>query len=125
MFVLGTIYGDDTNELFDGDKAISYYTRAIELKPDYYDAIYNLGALYINLSNKIKEQADAITGFSKAEQQQYDSLIEQANELVRTGLPYVQQAYEAQPSPELKSVLKSMYVRLNMLEEAKALDAEE
>ena len=125
MFVLGTIYGDDTHDLFDGDKAIEYYTRAIALKPDYYDAIYNLGALYINLSNKIKEQADAITGFSKAEQQQYDSLIEQANELVRTGLPYVQQAYQAQPSPELKSVLKSMYVRLNMLEDAKALDAAE
>ena len=125
MFALGTIYGDDTKELYDADKAVEYYTRAIEAKSDYYDAIYNLGALYINMSNKLKEEADAITGFSKAEQQQYDSLIEQANELVRTGLPYVKQAYEAQPSPELKSVLKSMYVRLNMLEEAKALDAAE
>ena len=124
MFALGTIYGDDTKELYDADKAVNYYTRAINAKPDYYDAIYNLGALYINMSNKLKEEADAITGFSKAEQQQYDSLIEQANELVRTGLPYVKQAYEAQPSPEIKSVLKSMYVRLNMLEEAKALDAE-
>ena len=70
MFALGTIYGDDTKDMFDGDKAIDYYTRAINAKPDYYDAIYNLGALYINMSNKIKEQADAITGFSKAEQQQ-------------------------------------------------------
>ena len=124
MFALGTIYGDDTKDMFDGDKAIDYYTRAINAKPDYYDAIYNLGALYINMSNKIKEQADAITGFSKAEQKQYEDLINQANELIQTGLPYVKQAYEAQPSPEIKSVLKSMYVRLNMLEEAKALDAE-
>ena len=124
MFALGTIYGDDTKDMFDGDKAIDYYTRAINAKPDYYDAIYNLGALYINMANKIKEQADAITGFSKAEQQQYEELSNQANELIRTGLPYVKQAFEAQPSPEIKSVLKSMYVRLNMLEEAKALDAE-
>ena len=124
MFALGTIYGDDTKDLYNGDKAIEYYTRAINAKPDYYDAIYNLGALYINMSNKIKEQADAITGFSKAEQKQYEDLINQANELIQTGLPYVKQAYEAQPSPEIKSVLKSMYVRLNMLEEAKALDAE-
>ena len=124
MFALGTIYGDDTKDMFDGDKAIDYYTRAINAKPDYYDAIYNLGALYINMSNKIKEQADAITGFSKAEQQQYEELSNQANELIRTGLPYVKQAFEAQPSPEIKSVLKSMYVRLNMLEEAKALDVE-
>jgi tetratricopeptide (TPR) repeat protein len=125
MFALGTIYGDDTKDMFDGDKAIDYYTRAINAKPDYYDAIYNLGALYINMSNKIKEQADAITGFSKAEQQQYEELSNQANELIRTGLPYVKQAFEAQPSPEIKSVLKSMYVRLNMLEEAKALEATE
>ena len=125
MFALGTIYGDDTKDMFDGDKAINYYTRAINAKPDYYDAIYNLGALYINMSNKIKEQADAITGFSKAEQKQYEELSNQANDLIRTGLPYVKQAYEAQPSPEIKSVLKSMYVRLNMLEEAKALDAAE
>ena len=125
MFVLGTIYGDDTQELYDADKAVSYYTHAINAKPDYYDAIYNLGALYINMSNKIKEQADAITGFSKAEQKQYEELINQANELIETGLPYVRQAYEAQPSPEIKSVLKSMYVRLNMLEEANALDAAE
>ena len=125
MFVLGTIYGDDTKELYDADKAVEYYTHAINAKPDYYDAIYNLGALYINMSNKIKEQADAITGFSKAEQKQYEELINQANELIETGLPYVRQAYEAQPSPEIKSVLKSMYVRLNMLEEAKALEAEE
>ena len=124
MFALGTIYGDDTKDMYDGDKAVDYYTRAINAKPDYYDAIYNLGALYINMSNKIKEQADAITGFSKAEQQQYEELSNQANELIRSGLPYVKQAFEAQPSPEIKSVLKSMYVRLNMLEEAKALDAE-
>ena len=124
MFALGTIYGDDTKDMFDGDKAVEYYTRAINAKPDYYDAIYNLGALYINMSNKIKEQADAITGFSKAEQKQYEELSNQANDLIRTGLPYVKQAFEAQPSPEIKSVLKSMYVRLNMLEEAKALDAE-
>ena len=125
MFALGTIYGDDTKDLFDGDKAIDYYTRAINAKPDFYDAIYNLGALYINMSNKIKEQADAITGFSKAEQKQYEELINQANALIETGMPYVRQAYEAQPSPEIKAVLKSMYVRLNMLEEAKALDAAE
>ena len=125
MFALGTIFGDDTKELYDADKAVDYYMQAIKVKPDYYDAIYNLGALYINMSNKIKEQADAITGFSKAEQQQYEDLSKQANALIETGLPYVRQAYEAQPSAEIKSVLRSMYVRLNMLEEAKALDAAE
>ncbi len=124
MFALGTIYGDDSKDIYDGDKAVNYYMQAINAKPDYYDAVYNLGALYINMSNKIKEQADEITGFSKAEMEQYDKLIQEANALIETGLPYVRQAYEAQPTPEVKQVLKSMYVRLNMTDEVKALEGE-
>lgn len=124
MFILGTIYGDDTHEIFDADKAIDYYMQAINTNPNYYDAIYNLGALYITLSNKLKAQANEITGFSKAEVERYNALVKEAEDYVRAGLPYVKQAYDAQPSDDLKHVLKSMYVQLNMLEEAKALDAE-
>ena len=124
LFVLGTIYGDENNEVFDADKAVEYYTQAIEINPNYYDAIYNLGAMYITMSNKLKAEANEITGFSKAEVEKYDNLIGQAENLLRTGLPYVKQAYESQPSPEVKSVLKSMYVQLKMNDEAKALDAE-
>ena len=125
LFVLGTIYGDENNgEVFDSDKSVKYYEDAIKIKPDYYDAIYNLGALYITMSNKLKAQANEITGFSKAEIEQYNNLVSQAEELIRTGLPYVKQAYETQPTPEVKSVLKTMYVQLKMNEEAKALDEE-
>lgn len=122
LFILGTIYGDDTHEIFNPDKAIEYYTQAININPEYYDAVYNLGALYITMSNKLKAEANEITGFSKAEVERYDSLVKQAEDLVRTGLPYVKKAYEAQPSDDIKHVLKSMYVQLNMMEEAKALD---
>ena len=125
MFALGTIYGDENNDaIYDADKAVNYYMNAIEVKPDYFDAIYNLGALYITMSNKLKAQANEITGLSKAEIEQYDALIAQAEELLRTGLPYVKQAYETQPSPEVKSVLRTMYVQLKMNEEAKALEEE-
>jgi len=122
LFILGTIYGDEKNDIFDGQKAIDYYMQAIEINPNYYDAVYNLGAMYITLSNKLKAEANEITGFSAEEIAKYDSLVKEAEELVRTGLPYVKQAYEAQPSDDIKQVLKSMYVQLNMLDEAKALD---
>ena len=125
LFVLGTIYGDENNaDVFDSEKAVKYYEDAIKINPNYYDAIYNLGALYITMSNKLKAQANDITGFSKAEIEQYNKLIGDAEELLRTGLPYVKQAYEAQPTPEVKNVLKTMYVQLKMNDEAKALDAE-
>ena len=123
LFVLGTIYGDESNEgLYDTDKARQYYEQALSIKPDYYDAIYNIGVLYTTMANKYIEQANEITGFSKKEQDQYNSLIEQGNELLRTGLPYLKQAYDAQPSDDVKNVLRSIYVKLNMMEEVKALE---
>ena len=121
LFILGTIYGDENNDVYNSDKAIEYYEEAIKVNPNYYDAIYNLGAMYISLSNKLKTQANDLP-LDKVKE--YNELVEQAEELVRTGLPYVKQAYEAQPSPEVKSVLRTMYVQLKMNDEAKALDAE-
>ena len=126
LFVLGTIYGDENNkDVFDTDKAKQYYEQALAINPNYYDAIYNIGVLYTTMANKYIEQANEITGFSKAEQEQYNNLIEQANDLLRTGLPYLQQAYEAQPSDDVKNVLRSIYVTLNMTDEVKALDGRE
>jgi len=123
LFVLGTIYGDENNkDVYDTDKARQYYEQALAINPGYYDATYNIGVLYTGMANKYIEQANEITGFSKAEQEQYNKLIEQANELLRTGLPYLKQAYDAQPSDDVKNVLRSIYVKLNMMEEVKALD---
>ena len=119
LFVLGTIYGDENNDVYDSEKAIKYYEDAIKINPNYYDAVYNLGAMYITLSNKLKTQANELP-LEKVKE--YNALVEQAEALLRTGLPYVKQAYEAQPSPEVKNVLKTMYVQLKMNDEAKALD---
>ena len=125
LFVLGTIYGDETNEgLYDADRARQYYEQALSIKPDYYDATYNLGVLYTGMANKYIKQANEITGISKKELEQYDGLMEQANELLRTGLPYLKQAYDAQPSDDVKNVLKSIYVQLKMNDELKALMSE-
>ena len=37
-------------------------------------------------------------------------------------MPYLKQAYDAQPSDDVKNVLRSIYVKLNMMEEVKELD---
>ena len=121
LFILGTIYGDENNDVYDSDKAIQYYEEAINVNPQYYDAVYNLGAMYISLSNKLKAQANDLP---IEKQKEYEELVKQAEDLVRTGLPYVKQAYDAQPTPEVKQVLKTMYVQLKMNDEAKALDNE-
>lgn len=124
LFTLGSIFGDDTHDIFDADKAIGYYTRIIEIDPTYYDAHYNLAMVYITLSNQKITEANEITGTSIAEIERYNTLMDESTEFLRQGLPYAKTAYEAQPSDDLKHLLKTLYVKLKMMEEAKALDAE-
>ena len=124
LFTLGNIFGDDTHDIFDADKAIAYYKRIIEIDPTYYDAHYNLAMVYITLSNKKITEANEITGTSKAEIERYNTLMDESTEYLSQGLPYAQTAYQAQPSDDLKHLLKTMYVKLKMFNEAKALDAE-
>jgi tetratricopeptide (TPR) repeat protein len=124
LFTLGNIFGDDTHDIFDADKAIAYYKRIIEIDPTYYDAHYNLAMVYITLSNQKITEANEITGTSKAEIERYNALMDESTEFLSQGLPYAQTAYEAQPSDDLKHLLKTMYVKLKMFNEAKALDAE-
>ena len=125
LFVLGTIYGDENNkDVYNADRALQYYEEALRINPNYYDATYNIGVLYTTMANNYIKQANEITGISKKELEQYDGLMEQANELLRTGLPYLKQAYDAQPSDDVKNVLRSIYVQLKMNDELKALMGE-
>lgn len=120
FFVLGTIYGDETNEaMYDKDKAEMYYEKAIELNPEYYDAIYNLGALYINESNKLQVTANDLP---LSETEKYNKITEEANAIIKKALPYLEKANELQPNnEETIAVLKSIYSRFNMADKLKSL----
>ena len=122
MYAIGTIYGDETNkDLYNFDKAVEFYSRAIEIKPDFMDAVYNLGIAYLRAGAALSTEANEL---DYTEVEKYNALMEQSNGMLTQGLPYIKQSYDAQPSPELKKVLKQMYSQLKMYDEAKALDAE-
>ncbi len=122
LFTLGNIFGDDTNDIFDADKSIGYYTRILEIDSTYNDANINLSTMYIKLAFKKQDEANSITDMSSAGNKRYNALREEANELLRTGLPYAEKAYRAEPIEEYKRILKMYYGQLNMLQEMKALD---
>ncbi|MDR0969899.1 MAG: tetratricopeptide repeat protein [Lentimicrobiaceae bacterium] len=113
FFVLGTIYGDEENnpDIFNKDTAIEYYKKAIAIKPDYFDAVYNLGALYINEANKITATANELP---LEEQKKYEEMTEEAAEILRTALPYVEKAHELDPSDATKAALLGIYSTLKM-----------
>lgn len=121
LYTLGNLYGDEERGIFDADKAIEYYTQIIGLDSTFYDASYSLAALYLNLASKKNAEASNL-GMSPAEQKQYNALMKEREEYLRAGLPYAKKAYDEQPSEEMKRALRSIYVNLNMYQEAKALD---
>ncbi len=106
QFNVGVIF-DNTHQY---DKAAEAYKKAIELDPKYFDAHYNLGAMYYNQGvdyfNKI-QSIDDMAEFAKEEKK--------AKEYFQTALPFMEKAHEIDPSEKnTLQILKGIYARLGM-----------
>ena len=108
FFAVGTIY----DQLGDFDKAKRAYTSALELKPDYFDANYNLGALYVNKAAEIQTKANDLP---LNETEKYNAEKAKADSLLNSSIPYLEKALELQPGDVNAMVsLKEIYTRLGM-----------
>ena len=77
------------DELF--QKAVTYYKKAIELKPEDYAANFNLGLMYYNAAAQIGTRLGNMeTEEQKAAQ---DSLVKQQDTFLNEALPYLDKAY--------------------------------
>jgi tetratricopeptide (TPR) repeat protein len=93
------------------------YLKAIELKADYFDAIYNLGALYFNQAVRINDAAQDIKDNKKyaEEQKKADGKFAQA-------LPHLEKAHELDAKDvNTLSSLKQLYARTGDLEKFKKM----
>ncbi len=92
--------------------AIAAYEKAIELDPKYFDAFYNLGALYFNEGVRIFDLAQDITDMKV-----YAAMEEEFKALWGKAIPYLEKAHELTPDDiyTLQS-LKTLYARLNMMD---------
>ena len=102
------------------EEAENYYKKAIELNPDYFDANYNLGALYVNQAIEISKAANELP---LNEEKKYKELKDQETELLRKSLPYIEKADSLQPNDQytLRS-LKDIYTRLGMMDKLKSIN---
>lgn len=104
-----------TNE--DMNRIEADYKKAIELKPDYFDALYNLGAFYYNngvlLINKIG-----------GDQKNHPTEIAKANEEYTKALPILEKAHSIDNAnaPTIKA-LKNIYYQLQMKEKGDEMKA--
>lgn len=116
FFAVGTIY----DQLGDFEKAEKAYKDAIQLKPDYFEPNYNLGALYVNKAADILDKANDLPLDAVA---QYDQEKAKANDMLSKSLPYLERALELSPDDTNTMIsLKEIYTRLGMTEKLKAID---
>ena len=118
-----TIYyaiGVNYAQIDDIENAEKSYKKAVELRPDYFEANYNLGALYVNQAAMLLEEANALPFSQQAE---YEALKKQANDKLSLSLPYLEKAIELDPSDRNTLLsLKEIYTRLEMYDKMKEVN---
>lgn len=116
FFAVGTIY----DQMGNVDKAVSAYENAITLNPVYFEANYNLGALYVNQAADILDKANDLPLDAVA---QYDQEKARADVMLEKSVPYLEKALELSPDDVNTMVsLKEIYTRLGMTEKLQSIN---
>ena len=103
------------------DKAEGAYKRAIAIDPNYQEAYYNLGVLYINRGNDFITAANKLPN-TKAGQLKYDELKKSFDSQLSKAQPFIEKALELNPKDVgTMNTLREIYVKLNKLDKASAL----
>ena len=102
------------DKLGNTDQAIESYEKALELKDDYFDAYYNLGAIYYNKGVK---QLDIANAVPTNQPDKYEAEKGKADAEFQKAIPYMEKASEVNPEDtySLES-LKQLYYRLKMMD---------
>lgn len=110
FFAKGTLY----DKLLKQDEATECYLKAIEYKEDYFDAYYNLGALYYNKGVK---QIDVANAIPSNKTDQYEVEKTKADVEFNKAIPYMEKAHTINPNDKFTlESLKTLYYRLKMLD---------
>lgn len=102
------------------DDAKHYYGKALEMNPDFFDAVYSIGALYYN---KAAEQTQLLQelaeDYTSAGIKKYQAKQKEVNEIFKEALPYFQRADSLNPKDKNTLIaLKEIHARLNELDKS-------
>jgi len=102
------------------EKAEAAYKKAIEINPNYFDALYNIGALYFNRAVKQSEIVNNIKDNNK-----YKIEIAKVDEIFKKSLPFLEKGEEIRTSDistykNLISTLQKLYLMTEQTEKSVA-----
>ncbi|GAA3518331.1 hypothetical protein GCM10022393_35560 [Aquimarina addita] len=105
--------GVSASRLGNNDKALEYYKRALELKPDYGKAQINVASLILGKETAIVDEMNAL-GTSSSDYKKYDALKIQREELYKSAIPYLEGALKSTPdNVDVLKTLKNIYTQLD------------
>jgi hypothetical protein len=126
-FALGTLFDNQANDTTKTTaqreeafkNAEKSYSKALQIKPDYFDACFNLGALNLNKASDILVKANNLPPDAVAD---FERLKKEADGYLAKAAPYLEKALELQPT-DMNSLnaLRQIYTRLNMPDKKKAI----
>lgn len=117
-FALGTVH----ENLKEGEKAKAAYQKAVEIKPDYFDAQYNLGAYIFNEGVEFFNKANELD-FRK-ESDKIAELEKKAKAKFAEAVPVLEKAHEINPNDSATMAsLMQLYTRLGKMEKLKEIKA--
>jgi tetratricopeptide (TPR) repeat protein len=115
---LGLAY-EQTKDMTDAEAA---YRKAVELKPDYGDAQYSIGALYFNRAVEVNKQMNDLP---PTQQARYVSMSKTRDSLFQMALPELEKAHQINPKDmETLRALRELYTRTNQLDKAAEIKKE-
>jgi len=104
--------GVGSGEIGNNEKAIEYYKKALELKPDYEGALINIAVLKLSAEDKLVEEMNSL-GNSAADNKKYDELKKKREAIYADSLPYLERAYKLKPdNQEVIRTLMNIYGQL-------------
>lgn len=116
------IRGTLSQEMKDNKAAEADFNKALELDPNNYDAVYGLGALYINTAADTLEWAEKNvppTDFTTFEKYQ-----EIAKDYQTKALPHLEKALSIKPNDlQVLQILKELYYKTGKYEESQQMGA--
>lgn len=106
----------DNAEINAFKNSIEQYKKVIELNPTYFDALYDLGAIYLREGKRLHDIAEETFLKDKAKSEE---LEKSSKEHFNIALEYLEKANELQPrNTDLVNALRSLYINNNQMDKA-------
>lgn len=109
-FVLANLY-KGTNQFADAEKE---YLKAVEIRPDYEPAVYNLGVLYYSAGKEWNDKLNALP-LKDPKTKDYET---KSNDYFKKAIGYFENSYEMTKDKKTKQILRQLCLRLGESEKA-------